>query len=113
MLDNNRIKEAETNVRSYLEEGLLKKILMNKQVLNILLRNAEESLRVAEEIHEKNLSELWVIVCSYYTMFYYANAVLLKFGYKVGEKIAHKITSDAMIVYVRGKLRESLLEEYE
>ena len=113
MLSKERIKEAENNVKSYLEEGLLKKILMNKQVLNILLRNAEESLRVAEEIHEKNLSELWVIVCSYYTMFYYANAVLLKFGYKVGEKIAHKITSDAMIVYVRGKLRESLLEEYE
>ena len=113
MLDNKRIKEAENNVRCYLEEGLLKKSLMDEQVLNILLRNAEESLRVAEEVHEKNLSELWVIVCSYYTMFYYANAVLLKFGYKIGEKIAHKITSDAMIVYVRGKLKESLLEEYE
>ena len=46
-------------------------------------------------------------------MYYYANAVLLKFGYKVGEKIVHKVTSDAMIVYIRGKLKESLIEEYE
>ena len=28
MLDTNRIKEAENNVRSYLEEGLLKKQLL-------------------------------------------------------------------------------------
>ena len=113
MLDKKRIKEAENNVRSYLNEGLLKKAAMNKQVMDILLRNAKESLRVAEEIHQKNLSELWVIVCSYYAMYYYANAVLLKFGYKVGEKIVHKVTSDAMIVYIRGKLKESLIEEYE
>lgn len=56
---------------------------------------------------------MWVIVCSYYAMYYVANAVLLKFGYKVGEKIVHKVTSDALIVYVRGKLKESLLEKYE
>src|SRR3989338_5199631 len=113
MLSKERIKEAENNVKSYLEEGLLKKAAINKQVMNILIRNAKESLKVAEEIHQKNLSELWVIVCSYYAMYYYANAVLLKFGYKSGEKIVHKVTSDALIVYVRGKLKESLIEEYE
>jgi len=113
MLDKKRIKEAEGNVRSYLEEGLLKKAVMNQQIMNILLGNAKESLRVAEEVRQKNLSELWTIVCSYYAMYYYANAVLLKFGYKVGDKIVHKVTSDAMIVYVRGKLKESLIEEYE
>ncbi len=113
MLDKNRIKEAESNVRSYLREGLLKKAVANKQVMDIFLRNAKESLRVAEEVNQKGLSELWVIVCSYYAMFYSANAVLLKLGYKVGEKIVHKVTSDAMIVYIRGKLAENLLEEYE
>jgi len=46
-------------------------------------------------------------------MFYYANAVLLKLNYKVGDKIVHKVTSDSVIVFVRGKLKESLLEEYE
>jgi hypothetical protein len=46
-------------------------------------------------------------------MYYCANAVLLKLGYKVGEKIVHKVTADSLIVYVRGKLKDSLLEEYE
>ena len=113
MLDNKRIQEAEEGVRSYLNEGLLRKTAANRQVMDILLRNAKESLRVAEEIRQQNLSELWVIVCSYYAMFYYANAVLVKYGYKVGDRIAHKVTADALIVYVRGKLKESLIEEYE
>lgn len=113
MLDINRIREAEGNVRSYLDEGLLKKIVADKQVINIFIRNAKESLMVAEEVYQNNISELWVIVCSYYAMYYYANAVLLKLGYKVGEKIVHKVTSDALIVYVRRTLKESLIEEYE
>src|SRR3989339_621464 len=108
MLTKERIKEAESNVKSYLEDGLLKKAIINKQVMNIFLRNAKESLRVAEEVHQKNISELWVIVCSYYSMYYYANAVLLRLGHKVGEKIVHKVTFDALVVYVRGKLKESL-----
>lgn len=113
MLDRDRVKEAESNVRSYLEEGLLKKAAANKQVMAVLMGNSKESLRVAEEVRRRNFSELWVIVCSYYAMYYCANAVLLKLGYKVGDKIVHKVTSDALIVYVRGKLKESLLEEYE
>ena len=113
MPDTRRIKEAEKNVKSYVEDGLLKKAIPNKQVIDIFVRNAKESLRVAEEVQQKNISPLWVIVCSYYAMFYYANAMLLKFGHKVGEKIVHKVTSDALIVYVRGKLKASLIEEYE
>ena len=113
MLDKKRIAEAETNVRSYLTEGLLKKAPIMDEVLRILLANAKESLLVAEEVYQKKISDLWVIVCSYYAMYYYANAVLLKLGYKVGEKIVHKVTADALIVYVRGKLKESFLEEYE
>jgi len=113
MLDKDRVKEAESNVRSYLEEGLLKKAAANKQVMAVLMGNSKESLRVAEEVRRRNFSELWVIVCSYYAMYYCANAVLLKLGYKIGDKIVHKVTSDALIVYVRGKLKESLLEEYE
>lgn len=113
MLDNNKIKEAEQNVKSYLQDGLLKKTSVNQQVIKILLTNSKESLRVAEEVFKKQLSDLWVIVCSYYSMYYSANAVLSKLGYKVGEKIVHKVTSDALIVYVRDKLKENFLEEYE
>ena len=113
MLNEKRIKEAESNVKSYLAEGLLKKTISDKNIMNILLKNAKESLRVAKEAHQNNLSELWTIVWSYYAMFYYANAVLLKLGYKIGDKIVHKVTSDALIVYVRKRLKESFIEEYE
>ncbi len=113
MLNEKRIKEAEGNVRNYLAEGLLKKTQVEKRVIKILLNNAKESLLVAEEIHNKKISDLWVIVCSYYSMFYYANAVLSAYGYKVGERIAHKVTADALIIFIRKKLKESLIEDYE
>ncbi|MBU2523510.1 MAG: hypothetical protein KKE23_04470 [Nanoarchaeota archaeon] len=113
MLSKERIKEAESNVKTYSEEGLLKKSSPDQKVIEILLKNARESLEVADDVHQKGKSELWTIVCSYYSMFYYANAVLLKFGYKVGDKIVHKVTSDAMIVHIRKKLKESFIEGYE
>ena len=113
MLDKDRIKEAETNVRVYSNEGLIKKEFLNTDALRVLLRNAQESIDSAEKLNSERISDLWVIVCSYYSMFYIANAVLRKLGYKVGEKIAHKVTADALIVYARGKLKETLIEEYE
>lgn len=113
MLDEKRIEEARQNVRSYLNEGLLKKSATDKNVLAILQTNAKDSLSVAQLLSEKEYSDLWVIVTSYYSMYYIANAVLLKYGYKVGNKISHKVTSDALIVYIKEKLKGSLLEEYE
>jgi len=112
MLDKQRVKEAESNVKSYLRESLLKKEPLNNQALGVLVRNAQESITSAEKLSD-GTSDLWVIVCSYYSMFYIANAVLRKLGYKVGDKIVHQVTSDAMIVFVRGKLKESFIEEYE
>jgi len=56
---------------------------------------------------------LWVIVTSYYSMFYMANAILLHYGYKTQDKIAHKVTSDALIVLVLHRLKEEFLEYYE
>jgi uncharacterized protein (UPF0332 family) len=113
MLNETRIKEAQSNIRQYLSEGLLKKTQPNKQIIDIFIKNAKESLRAAETINKEGFSDLWVIVCSYYAMFYYANAVLLNIGYKTEEKIVHKVTADALIVYARPKLKESLIEEYE
>lgn len=113
MLEKDRIKESEANVRAYLNEGLIKKEPANPDALRVLLRNAKESINSADKLNSDRISDLWVIVCSYYSMFYIANAVLRKLGYKVGEKIAHKVTADALIVYARGKLKETLIEEYE
>jgi len=113
MLTDKRIKEAKDNVNMYLSDGLLSKAGFDNQVFNILEKNANESLSVAEILYKGKYSWLWVIVTSYYAMYYIANAVLFKLGYKVGEKISHKVTADSLIALVRDKLEESLLEEYE
>lgn len=113
MLDKERVKEAETNVRGYLREGLLKKRNSDENILNTFRKNSEESLMVADLILNEDLSSLWVIVSSYYSMYYIANSVLLKLGYKVGSEVSHKVTGDALVVFVRDRLKKSLLEDFE
>ncbi|MDR1820629.1 MAG: HEPN domain-containing protein [Methanobrevibacter sp.] len=113
MIPAKNIKKAEINVRQYLSEGLLEKTKTNELIIETYLSRAQESLELAESIYANNESDLWVLVISYYSMFYIANAVLLKYGYKVGDKIAHKITSDSLIVFVKDKLKNKLIEDYE
>lgn len=114
MLNEKRIQEAENNVKRYREDQLLWKYEpFRKEIFETYQRNYQESLETAQKIYDQSLSSLWVIVISYYSMYYIANAVLYKIGYKVGTKISHKVTADALIVLVRNKLRKNLLEEYE
>lgn len=68
---------------------------------------------VAEYIFEEGISPMWVIVSSYYSMYYMSNAVLGQLGFKVGEKMSHRITADALIVQVRDKLKNSLLQDFD
>lgn len=58
---------------------------------------------------------LWVITTAYYSMFYAVNALFSKNGIKVGDKIAHKITSDLFYFYFiqNNKLAKRLFEIYE
>jgi len=78
------------------------------------IRNSELSLNLAEECMNSTLNPyLWIVVISYYSMFYIANAVLLHLGYKTGSKVVHKVTSDALIVLVMDRIRKGILEEYE
>ncbi len=113
MLDDETIKRAESRVRKYLADEDLKKKEQSKFIINALKNNSDESLRVADLLYAEEISFLWVIVCSYYSMFYMANAILSKLGYKVGDHNPHKITSDALIVFVRNKLEKKLLEDYD
>lgn len=113
MIDEKRKKEAKSNFDRYLAEGLIKKE-RNDAAKEMYLKNSELSLQVADELSKSPLKpHLWVIVCSYYSMFYIANAVLIRLGYKTQDKIAHKVTSDALIVLVLNLLRKELLESYE
>jgi len=115
MLEAKRIKEAESNVRQYLQDGLLKK-QTNDTAKAMYIENADLSLETAKKLLALESKDyhpyLWVIVPSYYSMYYIANAVLLKLGYKVGDKVSHKVTADAIIVFIRNKLKKNLLEEY-
>lgn len=113
MLNEKRIKEAENNVKQYLEEDLVKKEKFNEIVFKILQSNANESLEVANFLAKNKKSDLWVIIISYYSMYYIANAILYNLGYKIGKKISHKVTADALIVFVRKKLAKSMFKDYE
>lgn len=113
MLDEQRIKEATTNMKHYLADKLIRKEPFKQIVFDTYMNNHKESLSLAEHMHTNNLSKLWTVVVSYYSMFYIANAVIYKMGYKVGEKLAHKVTADALITWARTKLKTSLLEDYE
>ena len=112
MLSEEDIKKAESQVRMYLEDGKLTKVTPKQHILDIFVKNADESLELAEDTLKNNKSDLWVIVISYYAMFYIANAVLYKKGLKVGDISAHAVTANALIVYVRKSLEKSLIEGF-
>ncbi|MGM5484414.1 MAG: hypothetical protein ACQEP1_00905 [Nanobdellota archaeon] len=111
MVDEKRIKEAENNFRRYIEEGLINKTT-DKVAKEIFLKNANDSLRASRILLDNDIP-LWTIVSSYYSMFYMANAVLMGSGYKVGDKIVHKVTADSLIYMIRPKLKKKILEGYE
>src|SRR3989344_9668427 len=106
-------KEARQNFAQHLQNGLIKKE-KNETAKAMYIKNAGLSLSLAEECMNSSLKPyIWVIVISYYSMFYIANAVLLELGYKTSDKVVHKVTHDALIVLVTDKIKKGLLEEYE
>ena len=106
-------KKSEENIRQYMHEGYIRKVLPDKNIIAILSKNSEESLETANFLMQNNKSSLWIIVCSYYSMYYIANAVICKHGYKVGRKISHAVTYDTLVVFIKNKLEKRLLEDYK
>ncbi len=112
-MDEKRIKIAENNFTNYLKDGKIKKVDgFDSIVYNTYLRNARESLTVANQIFENKTSSLWVVVTSYYSMFYMACAYLYKLGYKPGDEIVHQVVNESLIVQARHKIKNHLLEYY-
>jgi hypothetical protein len=112
MIADKDIPEAEQNLKRYFEEELLKKNPANAQFVKFYVNNAKMSLQLANYLLKLSTDAgtkksagfpqdfeclLWVIVTSYCSMFYIANAAMAKLGLKVGEKIAHKITQDVLL----------------
>jgi uncharacterized protein (UPF0332 family) len=114
MIDKERVNDARKRLETFLQNDLIKKE-ENKIALSTYIKNSELSLKVAEKLMgDLELKPyLWVVVCSYYSMFYVANAILLKLGYKTGDEDVHRVTNEALIALVFDKLKKGLLEEYE
>ena len=102
---------------------------MQPSLLNFFMANAESSLRTASILQEisdeSSLKEtlkvssdfesyLWVIVSSYYSMFYAATAILAKQGIRATGQIVHKVTADALIhFFASNEKLAKLLDQYE
>lgn len=112
-MDEKRLKIAEINFKNYLRDGLIKKEFFQDIVYQTYLKNATESLNVANELLKNKTSYLWVVVSSYYSTFYIASAYLYKKGYKAGQEIVHKVVNEALIVLSKDDLENHFLEEYE
>jgi len=130
MINKERIEEAKRNVEQYVDDGLLK--INDKDAarfIDFFMANAESSLRTASILQqisdEDTLKEklklgsdfesyLWVIISSYYAMFYAATAILAKQGIKASGQIVHKVTADALIHFFWSNAKlAKLLEQYE
>jgi uncharacterized protein (UPF0332 family) len=130
MIERERIQEAQRNVKQYVNDGLLK--LNDRDAprfVDFFMANAESSLRTASVLQQISDEEalkdtlkvgrdfesyLWVIVSSYYAMFYAATAILAKQGVKASGQIVHKVTADALIHFFGSNEKlAKLLEQYE
>jgi uncharacterized protein (UPF0332 family) len=130
MIAKERIEEANRNVRHYLAEGLLRaKDDTVQKFVTFFMDNAESSLETAAllymisddetvkdrlKVSSEFESFLWVIVSSYYSMFYAATALLASEGVKARGEIVHKVTADALIHYfITNRKLAKMLEEYD
>ncbi|HVP16735.1 MAG TPA: hypothetical protein VMT42_05155 [candidate division Zixibacteria bacterium] len=130
MIDKERLNEAKRNVKQYVDDGLMKVNDVDApKFVGFFMANAESSLRTAsvlQQISDENAlketlktgkdfeSYLWVIVSSYYAMFYAATALLAKQGVRAAGQIVHKVTADALIHFFGSNEKlAKLLEQYE
>jgi uncharacterized protein (UPF0332 family) len=130
MMEKKRIEEASRNVRQYVTDGLLKTGDNEaKKLVPFFMDQAERSLRTAAIIFELSTdtaakdamrlekgfeSHLWVIVTSYYSMFYAALALLARQGIRAGRQVVHKVVADALIhFFISNKRLAKMLESYE
>jgi len=130
MIDQHRIKEAEANVKNYIDDNWI--TLKHNDIFNhahFFLKNSETSLLTAQtllELSENNVKKeaihivqdfesfLWVVVSSYYSMFYASLALFARHHIKVGDKSVHKVVADLLITQfmVNNRLAK-LLQSYE
>ena len=68
MLNEKRIKEAETNFKVYLADGLIKQENLRKEVFDTYMRNYKESLNLPIFIDKNEISFFIMKKCYYKTL---------------------------------------------
>lgn len=126
MIDEKKLKEAESRVKQHISSGVIKS-KEKPEFVDFFMRNAEDSLDCAKVLFELSTNTqkqesfgftsfngfLWVVNASYYSMFYMARALLESVGIKIKTDLSiHSITFDAVIhyFYITGKLEKKLIE---
>ncbi len=127
MLDEKKLREIQSRVKQYLDEGIVK-TKQKKEFVDFFLSNADKSLNSANALYDlstdKDMQEktgyfdfdgfLWVVNSCYYSMFYMARAFLESEGIKIKSQLSiHAITFDSVInfFYVNNKLEKKLIED--
>jgi len=128
MLDDKKLKEAQSRVKRYLDNGAIK-TKQQKEFVDFFLSNAEKSLNSANALYDLSTDKdmqhktgyvnfdgfLWVVNAGYYSMFYMARALLENEGIKIKSDLSvHAITFDAIInfFYLNGKLQKKIIEDF-
>lgn len=112
-MDETSIGEVKARFNSYIADYLLVRSTFEPNIFKRYEENAIESLIVADELFSNNISFLWTVVASYYSMFYIASAYVYKKGYKAQHRIVHKVIGDALFVLGKDELCMHLLEFYQ
>ncbi|MCF7872396.1 hypothetical protein K9L97_05165 [Candidatus Woesearchaeota archaeon] len=128
MLEEKKLKEIQSKVKNYLDEGIIK-TKQKKEFVDFFLSNARKSLKCANALYDLSTDKelqskanysnfdgfLWVVNAAYYSMFYMARALLESEGIKLdSEQSIHALTFDAVInfFYLNGKLQKKLIEDF-
>ena len=96
MLEEKKLKEIQSRVKKFLDEGTIK-TKQQKEFVDFFLTNAKKSLRSANALYDLSTNQemqtkmgyrdfdgfLWVVNTCYYSMFYMARALLENKGIKL------------------------------
>jgi len=128
MINERKLKEAESRVKQFITEGIIKSKEMPEHV-DFFIKNADDSIDSAKALFELSTDAqkqaylgftsfnglLWVVNASYYSMFYMARALLENSGIKIKADLSiHAVAFDAVIYYfyLTGKLQKEFLEDF-
>lgn len=128
LLDEKKLKEIESRVKKFLDDGTIK-TKQEKEFVDFFLTNSKKSLTSANALYDLSTDKdkqdslgypnfdgfLWVVNASYYSMFYMARALLESEGIKIKSDMSvHAVTFDVMInfFYLNGKLQKRIIEDF-